>query len=231
MKQKLFLLILLLGGLIACTKDDTKDDFQMYAEDAPFIRMIRSGEFEGEWLDFYSEVVDTARLTVTDSSFQVRLPEKYILLNNRVLGSTLYVTDEYGNPVSISDNPNYYKIEYEPSNLVLEYINKGYSSESNYFELSVNSDSYKSIDHPIIGIIHYTNKYAYGDGNLEDDDEVKQSFEIGFSKDLSGQAMFDQNTGLWTIKLTLDIIVNDILGNIEFHKQPMRLVYISKKKI
>lgn len=237
MKQKIILLLVLIAGLTACTKDD--DDYismdaGYHAETATVEESKNQGTgvYEGEWIVglFDKQVVDTAKLTVTEKSFKVRLPEEYLLQNNRPIGSTLYVVDKNGNPVNKPDNPygNYmYNIEYEPSNLVLEYVNRGYSSDSKYVELSINSDSYKSEGYPILGSIHYINKFAEEDSSVSRD----LTFIIGFSNNISGVAKYDQTTGLWTIKLKLDIIAYDTISNEELHFNPIELVYIAKKKI
>ena len=227
MKQKIILLMVLIAGFTACSKDDGDDDvYAAYEPKADILMGI--GEYEGEWvvslLD--KQVVDTAKLIVTNSSFQVRLPEEYLLINHRPIGSPLYAVDQYGNPVNLSDDPyetySYY-IEYKPSNLVLEYVNRGYSSDSKYVELSLNSNSYPSDENPVLGQIRYIDKYAMIGALI---------FKIGFSRDISGVAVYDQATGLWTIKLKLDIIAYDpIIANEELHFNPTELVYIAKKKI
>ena len=227
MKQKIILLMVLIAGFTACSKDDGDDDvYAAYEPKADILMGI--GEYEGEWvvslLD--KQVVDTAKLIVTNNSFQIRLPEEYLLINHRPIGSPLYAVDQYGNPVNLSDDPyetySYY-IEYKPSNLVLEYVNRGYSSDSKYVELSLNSNSYPSDENPVLGQIRYIDKYAMIGALI---------FKIGFSRDISGVAVYDQATGLWTIKLKLDIIAYDpIIANEELHFNPTELVYIAKKKI
>lgn len=231
MKQKIILLLVLIAGFTACSKDD--GDENISATIAPVMEPLMGiGEYEGEWIvDLLDkQVVDTAKLIVTNSSFQVRLPEEYLLINHRPIGSPLYAVDQYGNPVNLSDDPyetySYY-IEYKPSNLVLEYVNRGYSSDSKYTELSINSDSYKSEEYPVLGSIHYINKFAQEEENVAG----KYTFIIGFSKNISGVAKYDQTTGLWTIKLKLDIIAYDTIANEELHFNPTELVYIAKKKI
>lgn len=78
MKQKLMILMVLVAGLAACTEDDG----DTYNADINYnaITPILEGEFEGVWVVDQQEV-DTARLTVTDSTFQFRLPEAYLLEN------------------------------------------------------------------------------------------------------------------------------------------------------
>ena len=226
MKQKIILLMVLIAGFTACSKDDGDDNISAII--APVMDPLMGiGEYEGEWIvDLLDkQVVDTAKLIVTNSSFQVRLPEEYLLINHRPIGSPLYAVDQYGNPVNLPDDPYetyMYNIEYEPSNLVLEYVNRGYSSDSKYIELSLNSNSYPSDENPVLGQIRYIDKYAMIGALI---------FKIGFSRDISGVAVYDQATGLWTIKLKLDIIAYDTIANEELHFNPTELVYIAKKKI
>ena len=78
MRMKLIIIMLLAIGIVACTKGDVDDDIQKSASDNAIITNMSIGEFEGEWV-FDEQVLDTAKLTVTRQSFEVRLPVEALL--------------------------------------------------------------------------------------------------------------------------------------------------------
>jgi hypothetical protein len=153
MKQKLMILMVLVAGLAACTEDDG----DTYNADINYnaITPILKGEFEGVWVVDQQEV-DTARLTVTDSTFQFRLPEAYLL-----------------------ENANY----------VYEYAPLGERCDC---------------PHKLVG---FSDNIAYYDF-------------VFYHQAWPGVAIYDINTGLWTLKITL-----------ESNEAPVILIYIAKRKI
>ena len=76
MKQKLMLLMVLVAGLAACTKDDA----EAATDDITLQKLVLGsyGEFEGVWVVDQQEI-DTAKLTVTKDYLQVRYPVEYLV--------------------------------------------------------------------------------------------------------------------------------------------------------
>jgi len=83
MKSKWILLVLLAIGLAACTKEVDGDINNLQKQiDMPWDNIdeykYMFGEYEGVWFVDQQEV-DTAKLTVTNESFQVRYPLGYVV--------------------------------------------------------------------------------------------------------------------------------------------------------
>lgn len=84
MKQKLMLLMVLVVGLAACTKEvnEDKNVLQGQKDEGEFFdqeKYARAfGEFEGVWVVDQQEI-DTTKLTVTKYFFQVRFPLEYFV--------------------------------------------------------------------------------------------------------------------------------------------------------
>ena len=154
MKQKWMILLVLVVGLAGCTKDDG-DVNEFEKKDSYKNTPFYWGEFEGVWVVDQQEV-DTARLTVTDSTFQFRLPEAYLL---------------------------------EKANFVYEYAPLGERCDC---------------PHKLVG---FSENIAYFDF-------------VFYHQAWVSVAICDINTGLWTLKITL-----------ESNEAPIILVYIAKRKI
>jgi len=122
------ILVLLVAGLVACTKEDD-NDFQNNIEANPeftFNQLL--GEYEGVWVVDQQEI-DTAKLTVTENSFLVRFPEEYLI------------------------GKAFYDIAYSPSGVQYNnrYASMGFSDNMVYFDFVVdsqrqNTDADNSID-------------------------------------------------------------------------------------
>jgi len=153
MKQKWMILMVLVVGLAACSKDDG-DTYNADLVQMNTITPFCLGEFEGVWVVDQQEV-DSARLTVTSSTFQFRLPEAYLL---------------------------------EKANFVYEYAPLGKRCDC---------------PHKLVG---FSENMAYYDFVL-------------YHQAWAGVAIYDINTGLWTLKITL-----------ESNEDPIILVYIAKRK-
>jgi hypothetical protein len=76
MKQKIILLLVLIAGLTACTKDD--DDIANNYVEMASPGISQYGEFEGDWI-LNNEKVDTAKLVVTEHSLIVREPSEPLI--------------------------------------------------------------------------------------------------------------------------------------------------------
>jgi hypothetical protein len=111
------ILVLLVAGLAACTKseDDGLNINQSQIEHF-YSSDIELGEFEGVWVVDQQEI-DTAKLTVTENTFLVRFPERYLI------------------------NKAFYDIAYDPSEVQYsnQYASMGFSDRMVYFDFVVDS--------------------------------------------------------------------------------------------
>ena len=107
MKLKLCLLMMLVAGLVACSGGD--DGLEAYDPQLNVPVNEGIGEFEGEWI-IDQQVVDTARLVMTNEHFQLRLPEEQLL---RYALGLLSSSGDVSTPGSVSpsfdDAPDYQK--------------------------------------------------------------------------------------------------------------------------
>ena len=83
MKQKLIILMVLVAGLAACTKEVDGDINNLQKQiDMPWdnidVYKFMFGEYEGVWVVDQQEI-DTAKLTVTNAYFMVRYPLGYLV--------------------------------------------------------------------------------------------------------------------------------------------------------
>lgn len=229
MRLKLIMILLLAIGIVACTKGDEADykgDISKNAADNAAITKMSVGEFEGEWI-FDEQVLDTAKLTVTMESFEVRLPVEALLKKNQI-GISSHNID--GNPIYKSDDPNSdssVDIEYiyEPCRVTWNYVNHGYSAATNYVYFSENNFSDDNIVNFLFGTISMNYK-KYGN---------ELNYEVWYSRDQPGVAMYDIFSGLWTLKIEFKItIIYYVEGSdnkVVMEVDPTELVYIAKRKI
>ena len=152
MRLKLIMIMLLAIGFVACTKGDVDDDIQKSAADIAVITKMSVGEFEGEWI-FAEQVLDTAKLTVTRESFEVRLPVEALLKKNQI-GISSHNID--GNPIYKSDDANSdgsvdIEYTYEPRRVTWNYVNHGYSAATNYVYFSEKNNSGDNIVNFLLG--------------------------------------------------------------------------------
>ena len=113
------ILVLLVAGLVACTKEDD-NDFQNNIDANPeftFNQLL--GEYEGVWVVDQQEI-DTAKLTVTENAFLVRFPDEYLI------GKAFY---------DIAYNPS----EAQYNNRYANYASMGFSDRMVYFDFVVDS--------------------------------------------------------------------------------------------
>lgn len=121
MKQKLLLLMLLVAGLAACTKEVDGDINNLRSQiDIPWDHLedYALGEYEGVWIVDKREI-DTAKLTVTKFFFYVRFPEEFLI-----------------------NNAGYDIKEYKPTGELYQcmysiYAVNGYSPSKAYFDFNV----------------------------------------------------------------------------------------------
>ena len=129
MKTQWMILMLLVAGLAACTKseDDGLNINQSQMEHF-YSSDIELGEFEGVWVVDQQEI-DTAKLTVTENTFLVRFPERYLI------------------------NKAFYDIAYDPSEVQYsnQYASMGISEKMAYFDFVIdpqrqNTEANNTID-------------------------------------------------------------------------------------
>ena len=222
MRLKLIIIMLLAIGIVACTKGDTEDDILKCASDNAIITNMSIGEFEGEWV-FDEQVLDTAKLTVTRQSFEVRLPVEALLKKYGLIVTSI----DYGNPNNPSNNPNTdgsydVKYKYEPYRVTWNYVNHGYSTATNYVYFSENNFSDENIVNFVLGYFYVNNKI----------NGLGYEYEVCYSRDQPGVAMFDTFTYLWTLKIGVKITITYLFdGKVVEGALPTDLVYIAKKKI
>ena len=224
MKQKLFLLILLLAGLIACTKDDTKDDIQMHAEDAAFIRMIGSGEFEGEWI-IDEHVVDTATLRVKDYRIYVKPP--YALIKYAVTFILNNVTDKTEKDYEdyLIESIKTDSVGISSSFLIGISCNKsqGYSAQNTYF-YDNSRDEWNNLRTIAVGSTYDRNNKSF------------TGYIMIFSEE-PVLAVYNYETNLWSLKITLNKVYFSKMGSgddverIWDFPTPLKLIYVAKRKV
>ncbi len=218
--------MLLAIGFVACKMGDVEDDYQTSSGGEAYLAAVSSGEFEGEWL-FDEEVLDTAKLTVTNLSFEVRLPVEDLLKKYQMVIASHNID---GDPINPSNNPNTdnsidIEYKYEPRRVILNYINQGYSTASKYCYFSQSNFSDDNIVNFLLGNVSMKYK-KYG---------KELNYEVWYSRNQPGVAIYDLNSGLWMLKIEYKItIINYVEGSddklvMEF--EPTELVYVTKKKI
>lgn len=214
MKQKLFLLLMLVVALAACTKDDENDN---YASEAPEPRVPNGddsvntnyefGNFEGEW------ILDQQVISQPDTIF-VKEVNKRFLVDFVVPGDIpiLKALEILG----MKD------AEYTPSNYLRHlYLNpQGISDNKTYYDLFFIDYNAITGDGPIPAI--------YGE-LYNDVDHSKKVGYIMLMSDNHNKAIFDSETGLWTLKITISQILS--FDNYCDLPSPLVLLFVAKKRL
>ena len=221
MKQKLFLLLMLVVALAACTKDD--DEYDDYVSEAPPTKPTESnkpndndsvnsinevGNFEGEW------ILDQQVISQPDTIF-VKEGNKSYLVYFVVPGDIpiLKALEAIG-----MEN-----VEYIPSNHLrhLHLNPQGISGNKTYYDLSF-------ID--IVGMSGYNPTPAiYGELYYNVDNSKRDDYIILMSDKLN-VAIYDSETGLWTLKITIRQVY---LSGIYYCDlpSPLVLLFVAKKRL
>ena len=128
MKTQWMILMLLVAGLAACTKSEDYGLQSNIQNTSLSSSDIELGEFEGVWVVDQQEI-DTAKLTVTENTFLVRFPERYLI------------------------NKAFYDIAYDPSEVKYsnQYASMGISEKMAYFDFVIdpqrqNTEANNTID-------------------------------------------------------------------------------------
>ncbi len=234
MKQKLILLLVLIASLAACTKDDDDND-DIYKNSADIASLKENdgeklGEFEGEWIVglIDKEVVDTAILTVTNSSFQIRLPEKYLVNEEFYMYfSTPHpYTVNNGVPVTYPRS-SHYRYEYKQSEkrYIYPYKVQGYSNNKYYYDFNISPVELNNVQ------LFDTEEYEKKLG--QHTSLHGQTFYMGYQSSVQGVGIFDTTSLLWTLKVTFDqhYIIFPTIDPEKNNNNPIELVFIAKKKL
>jgi len=230
MKQKIILLLVLIAGLTACTKDN--DDISNNAAEILSPGISQYGEFEGDWI-LNNEKIDTAKLVVTENLLIVREPSeplikyaaKEFIDNPQIDFKKMNYSSSFG---QIND-----KDGFDLSDLVVEASNdlycwiyepQGYSENKLYNAFS-SSPYAGQTDYRIVrGTMYYDLK------------NEKATFGyLSIMTDKPMVAVFDRNTQLWTIRITLNklhyVIGGDTYETIVDLSSPVDLLFVTTKKV
>lgn len=231
MKQILILLLVLIAGLAACTGPDDDDKLGHNIEmESPGISQF--GEFEGDWI-LNNEKIDTAKLIVTEHSFIVRQPSEPLIkyAAKEFIDNPQIVFEKMNNASSfeeINDNNGF-----DLSDLVVEASNdlycwfyepQGYSANKSYNAFSSSSYATQTDFKIIRGTMYYVLK------------NEKATFGyLSIMTDKPMVAVFDRNTQLWTIRITLNklsyVIGGDTYETIVDLSSPVDLLFVTTKKV
>lgn len=225
MKQKLFLLLMLVVALAACTKDD--DEYDDYASEAPPTNPTESntssnndseklvselGTFEGEW------ILDQQVISQPDTIFVEEIDKRYYV--------DFVIPDEIPILKALEaigiENAEYSPISLLPHFLRHSRLNpQGISEIKKYYDLSfIDIDGMKGGD---ITPAIYGNLYYAADHSRRDDYIILMS-------DWLNVAIYDSETGLWTLKITIRQVY---LSGIYYCDlpSPLVLLFVAKKRL
>ena len=214
MKQKLILLMVLIAGLAACSKDEESYDYSKYAVDSEII--VQYGEFEGDWI-LNQQKIETDTLTVTHDHFFVKAPS--VPLIKYAVKELSKTENSYETDTPMMPNV---KIETTYGSHIWPYEHQGYSSNNTYF----NVEGLKST---------VTQTYCTIANGMVNNVTGSFSFILSVCTDQPMVAVFNRDTNLWTLKMTLTIIKYNISGvdgeqtiNLQL---PAELLFVATKKL
>ena len=222
MKQKIILLMVLIAGLAACSKDEESYDYSKYAVDSEII--VQYGEFEGDWI-LNQQKIETDTLTVMNDHFFVKAPSvpliKYVVNELPQSGAMLNGKESYDYKSDASNMPNV-EVETTYGSHIWPYEHQGYSSNNAYF----NVDGLKST---------VTQTYCTIANGMVNDVTGGYSFFLSVCTDQPMVAVFNRDTNLWTLKITLTKIKYSISGTdgektIDL-QLPAELLFVATKKL
>ena len=194
MKQKLFLLLMLVVAFVACTKEDAADDYQ---KSASIYEMIL-GKFEGEWI-VDEQVIGTDTLSVFDRSFNIRLPEKYFV-------------EEAFNTYFAHD----FRYEFTPSEEHYEFTctQKAYSDNKRFFDF----DMSQAVFSMQLFQTEESLSSLKNQGIAEHFNEHEAWVDVTTFQNKQGIAVYDETSRLWTLRIpdeTGSLIIREKNGSID----------------
>ena len=219
MKQKLFLLLMLVVALTACTKDD--DEYDDYVSEAPPTDSVEPkvtnsdnpsqlGNFEGEW------ILDQQVISQPDTIF-VKNEKDLIIIDLKIPGDIpmskalkaigmekeTFTTDTklhsmLGMLQGVSDNKIYYNIG-----------------------LMIYGNTAGSPSPAIYGRLFY------------EDDHSERGRNLILLSDSQNVGIYDHETSLWTLKITLIQVYIDEGSEIKIYDlpSPLVLLFVAKKRL
>lgn len=219
MKQKLFLLLMLVVALAACTKDD--DEYDDYVSEAPPTDSVEPkvtnsdnpsqlGNFEGEW------ILDQQVISQPDTIF-VKNEKDLIIIDLKIPGDIpmskalkaigmekeTFTTDTklhsmLGMLQGVSDNKIYYNIG-----------------------LMIYGNTAGSPSPVIYGRLFY------------EDDHSERGKNLILLFDSQNVGIYDHKTSLWTLKITLIQVYIDEGSEIKIYDlpSPLVLLFVAKKRL
>ena len=219
MKQKLFLLLMLVVALAACTKDD--DEYDDYVSEAPPTDSVEPkvtnsdnpsqlGNFEGEW------ILDQQVISQPDTIF-VKNEKDLIIVDLKIPGDIpmskalkaigmekeTFTTDTklhsmLGMLQGVSDNKIYYNIG-----------------------LMIYGNTAGSPSPAIYGRLFY------------EDDHSERGRNLILLSDSQNVGIYDHETSLWTLKITLIQVYIDEGSEIKIYDlpSPLVLLFVAKKRL
>ena len=219
MKQKLFLLLMLVVALAACTKDD--DEYDDYVSEAPPTDSVEPkvtnsdnpsqlGNFEGEW------ILDQQVISQPDTIF-VKNEKDLIIVDLKIPGDIpmskalkaigmekeTFTTDTklhsmLGMLQGVSDNKIYYNIG-----------------------LMIYGNTAGSPSPAIYGRLFY------------EDDHSERGKNLILLSDSQNVGIYDHKTSLWTLKITLIQVYIDEGSEIKIYDlpSPLVLLFVAKKRL
>ena len=229
MKQKLFLLMVLVAGLVACTKDEDTQDIEIeeLSIENEYV------EFEGNWI-LNNVTIETDTLTVMDDHFFVRTPSvpliKYAV--NELSNNSLFLPDienkAYNGKADQSEYTTgpfiYYYVNVEATygSHIWPYDFQGYSLNNAYYNVDgLKSDVTQTYYIIANGLVNY-----YGDN---------KSYNLSICTDQPMVAVFNKDTHLWTLKMTFTKINYHISGvdgeNTMDLQSPAEVLFVETKKL
>ena len=224
MKQKLFLLLMLVVALAACTKDD--DEYDDYVAEAPGPRVPNGddsvntnyefGTFEGDWI-LEQQVISESAIVVMDSDYvEFHIPGDIVVSKAlKVIGmeKDINITEIYPRymrviPLGLSDNKAYYNFGF-------------YDLRGMQAEIQANMQ------------VNFSSTSIYGGMMYYDVDHSNREMMFFLISERPSQAIYDIETGLWTLKIKIiQVFVYDGLETKIYDlPSPFVLLFVAKKKL
>ena len=224
MKQKLFLLLMLMVALAACTKDN--DEYDDYVSEALGLRVPNGddsvntnyefGTFEGDWI-LEQQVISESAIVVMDSDYvEFHIPGDIVVSKAlKVIGmeKDINITEIYPRymrviPIGLSDNKAYYNFGF-------------YDLRGMQAEIQANMQ------------VNFSSTSIYGGMMYYDVDHSKKVGYIMLMSDNHNKAIFDSETGLWTLKIKIiQVLVYDGLETKIYDlPSPFVLLFVAKKRL
>ena len=236
MKQKLFLLLMLVVALAACTKDDEHDDYMSAAPPTNPTESSTSsnndsvktnyevGNFEGEW------ILDQQVISQPDTIFVQEFNKKYYVD---------FVIPEEIPILKALEALGMENAEYAPSDILSHFLRQsilspqGISDNKTYYGLYFTAISGMNVGDYFIDMGGMKGgdliPAIYGGLNYYLNNSKRESYII-LSSDKQNVAIYDSETGLWTMKITIRQVC---IEGVYFYDlpSPLVLLFVAKRRL